>query len=95
MNNYVDMNYCDKCGDSLLDHKGCKGYSANTLALRNDFGWRQEDPEDQSVVIMQSIRGWLSNLEAGVSSKEKVLEHVNSNLLELEYLHAACLNKFW
>lgn len=24
MTNYVDMNYCSKCGDSLLDHKGYK-----------------------------------------------------------------------
>lgn len=40
--NYVDMNYCNKCGDSLLDHKGCKVKNTQALADLLDDLTQQE-----------------------------------------------------
>lgn len=48
--------------------------------------FKQDNPKDQSVVILQSIEGWILNLEAEISSPEKVIEKIRKNLAEMKTL---------
>lgn len=51
--------------------------------------WKQDNPREQSVVILQSIEGNLRNMEERITPVEKALERVYKHLEELRILLGA------
>lgn len=56
------------------------------VVMNKPDNFKQANPKHQSVVILQSIEGWILNLEAGTSSPEKVIEKIRKNLAEMKTL---------
>ena len=50
--------------------------------------WKQDTPQEQFVAVMQSVEGWICNLEKGVSAQKRCLEHIKKGLEELKGLQA-------
>jgi hypothetical protein len=50
--------------------------------------WRQDTPDEQFVAVMQSLEGWVGNLERGISPQDRCIEHIRRGLDELKGLQA-------
>lgn len=57
--------------------------------------WKQGLPRQQAVAFVGSIRGWLSNLQEGCSTNEKVVANIQKELDNLNVLHEFWLKENW
>lgn len=57
--------------------------------------WKQDTPRMQFVAIMQSIEGWVINLESGRSPLERALSFIKPAIQELKELSATYTSETW
>jgi hypothetical protein len=56
------------------------------METKRDPSWKQDQPDQQLVVLIQSAEGWLLNLQSGCTPPDRAIEKIQAALDELKKL---------